>query len=96
MNNIIIAKASYLYEDNCSCMYNSAIHVEGLRSMVGNTLLAVNPETAVSIATGCRLDSRGSMWVRGKKFFSSPQRSEQFWGPSSLLSSGHLRIFPLG
>jgi hypothetical protein len=66
MNNIMIAKASYLYEHNCSCMYNSAIHVEELRSMVGNTLLAVNPETAISIVIGCGLDSRGSIWVRGK------------------------------
>jgi hypothetical protein len=38
---------------------------------------------------GYRLDGWGSIPGRGKRFFSSPQRPEKFWGPSSLISNGY-------
>jgi hypothetical protein len=47
--------------------------------------------SAVGIETGYGLDGRG-VGVRvpvGAKFFSSPQRSDRFWRPPSLLSNGY-------
>jgi hypothetical protein len=38
---------------------------------------------------GYGLDGRGSIPGRGKEFFSSPQRSDWLWDPSSLLSNGY-------
>jgi hypothetical protein len=42
---------------------------------------------------GYRLDGRGSIPVRGKKFLSSPQRPDRLWGPPSLLSDGYRWLF---
>jgi hypothetical protein len=33
---------------------------------------------------------------RGWELFSSPQRSDRFWGPPSLLSNGYQQLFPWG
>jgi hypothetical protein len=35
-----------------------------------------------------RLDGLGSIPGRGKRFFSTPQRPDRFWGPPSLFSNG--------
>jgi hypothetical protein len=43
----------------------------------------------VGIATSYGLDGRGSIPGRGKRFFSSPQRSDRLWGSPSLLPSGY-------
>jgi hypothetical protein len=53
-------------------------------------------KSAVSIASGYSLDGRG-IRVRvpvGARFFSSPRRSDRFWVPANLLSSGYQGRFP--
>jgi hypothetical protein len=50
----------------------------------------------VGIATGLYgLEDRGSIPGRGKRFFSSPQRPDRLWGPSSLLSNGYRGLSPV-
>jgi hypothetical protein len=46
-------------------------------------------DSSVGIATGYRLDERGSISGTDTMFFSSPQRADQLWGPLSLLSNGY-------
>jgi hypothetical protein len=48
----------------------------------------------VGTAMGYRLGDRGSIAGRGKRFFSTPQRADRFWGPHSLLSNGYARGAP--
>jgi hypothetical protein len=49
----------------------------------------------VGIATSCGMD--GLVSIPGMaRFFSSPQRPDQFWGPYRLLSNGHRGSFPGG
>jgi hypothetical protein len=48
------------------------------------------------IATGFGLDGQGSLPGRSKKFFSTPQRPDQLWGPPSLLCNGYQGSFPEG
>jgi hypothetical protein len=52
--------------------------------------------SAVSIVTGYRLNDRGvEVWVSvGLRIFYSPHHPGRFWGPPSVLSSGHLGQFP--
>jgi hypothetical protein len=47
-------------------------------------------DSSVGITADYGLDGRG------KKLFSSPQRPDQFWGPPSLLYSGHRGNISLG
>jgi hypothetical protein len=55
-------------------------------------------DSAVSKATGYGLDDGGfGVWVLvGSRIFSSPHRPDQFWGPTSLLSTGYRWHFPWG
>jgi hypothetical protein len=51
----------------------------------------VSQNSTVGIATGYGLDGWG-VGVQvpvGARFFSSPRRQDQFWGPSSFLSNGY-------
>jgi hypothetical protein len=43
---------------------------------------------SVSVATVYELDAHGSILERRNIFFSTPQCTAQFWGPSSLLPNG--------
>jgi hypothetical protein len=38
-------------------------------------------DSSVDIATGYGLDARGLIPGRGKRYLSSPQRPDRFWGP---------------
>jgi hypothetical protein len=52
-------------------------------------------DSSLGIATGYGMDGRGSIPGRGKSFFSTPQRPEQFWDLPSLLSNEYWgNIFP--
>jgi hypothetical protein len=54
--------------------------------------------SSVGIATGYGLDGRG-VRVRvpvGSRIFTSSCLSDRLWSPPSLLSSGHLGLFPRG
>jgi hypothetical protein len=48
----------------------------------------------LDVATGYELDGRGSIPVKGKRFFSSLQRPDRLRGPPSLLYNGYLGLFP--
>jgi hypothetical protein len=52
-------------------------------------------DRSVGIETGYRLEGRGSIPCR-RKVFSSPQCSDGFLGPLSLLSNGYRGLFLLG
>jgi hypothetical protein len=53
-----------------------------------NIILRSTSRTKVVIATVYGLDDRGSNSGRSKRFFSTPQRPDRPWGPSSLLFNG--------
>jgi hypothetical protein len=53
-------------------------------------------DSSVGIAMGYGVDAQVSITGRGKRFFSTPQRPDQLWGPDSLLSNGYLGLFPQG
>jgi hypothetical protein len=55
-----------------------------------------NQNNSVGIATWYKLDNRGSILDRVKRFLSSPQRPDRLWRPPSLLSSGYQGLFPRG
>jgi hypothetical protein len=51
----------------------------------------------VRIATrpqGGKLKARGSIGTRGKRLFPFPKRPHLSWGPSILIFSGYLGLFP--
>jgi hypothetical protein len=55
-------------------------------------------DSLVGIVAGYELDGRG-VGVRvpvGARFFSSPRRSDMFWGPPSLLSNGYWGLLSRG
>jgi hypothetical protein len=61
-------------------------------------LLLGSRDSAVGMATGYGLDSRGAR-VRvpvGARFFFSQRRPDRFWGPRSLLSNGCRGLLPKG
>jgi hypothetical protein len=45
---------------------------------------------------GYWLYDHGSILCKGKILFSSPQRSDRFWSPPSLLSNGYRGLSPRG
>jgi hypothetical protein len=45
-------------------------------------------DSSVGIATGYELQGRGSISDNGKRFFSTLQDSDKFWGSTSILSKG--------
>jgi hypothetical protein len=51
-------------------------------------------DSLVGIVTGYGLDSRCSIPGRGKRIFSTPQRTDRLWGPLSLLSNRYRGLFP--
>jgi hypothetical protein len=48
-----------------------------------------NRDSAVGIATGYWLDGRGSIPVRGKKYFSTTRRPDRLWSTPSFISNGY-------
>jgi hypothetical protein len=52
--------------------------------------------SSVGIATGCRLDGRGSIPGRDKRFLCAPQRPDRFEGPPRFISNGYRGLFPRG
>jgi hypothetical protein len=53
-------------------------------------------DSSASVVTGYGLDGWGSIPGRGKRFFSTPQNPDKFWGPPGLLSNGYWGLFVLG
>jgi hypothetical protein len=58
--------------------------------IVGNCFYfyETNWDISVGIATGYRLEGRGSILGRDKRFFPIPHCPDRLWGPPSLLSNG--------
>jgi hypothetical protein len=52
-------------------------------------------DSSVTIVTGYGTDGLG-IPGRGKRLFSSPQRPDRLWDPSSLLSKGYLGFYHRG
>jgi hypothetical protein len=50
-------------------------------------------DTLVGIATGNDLGGRGLITGRGKRCFSSSQRSDRLWGTRNFLSNGYRGLF---
>jgi hypothetical protein len=57
-------------------------------------IITGNWNRSVDITTGYGLEDRGSILVRGKRLFSTPQRPDRFWSTLSLLSNGYRGPFP--
>jgi hypothetical protein len=57
--------------------------------MVGIIHFLTRRDSSVGIATGYRLDDRGSIPGGGWEFFSSTPCPDRFWGPPSLISNGY-------
>jgi hypothetical protein len=49
-----------------------------------------------NIATGCRLDNRGSILGRSKVFSSSPRPGSRFWSTPRILSNTYRRLLLRG
>jgi hypothetical protein len=47
-------------------------------------------DSSAGIAMGYRLESRDLIPGRGKRFFSSPQHPDQFWGPYPMGTTGSI------
>jgi hypothetical protein len=74
------------------------MNITGMEKIKIHTIILAFPSIRmadVGVATGCELVGRGTIPSRDK-IFSSPQRSERFYGPPNLLSSGHQESFPEG
>jgi hypothetical protein len=54
---------------------------------------SVSQDSSVSKVRGYRLDSQGLNPDWGKRFFSSPQCPDRFWGPTSLLYNRYWGLF---
>jgi hypothetical protein len=52
------------------------------------SLIYRSRDNSVGIATGYELDCRGSIPGRGRSISSTPQHTDQLWGPPSLLYNG--------
>jgi hypothetical protein len=57
---------------------------------------AFHPINSVCIAKGYRLDGRGSVPGKGKRFFSTPQSPDQIWGAGSGFHPVSYRMGTLG
>jgi hypothetical protein len=55
-----------------------------------------SPVSSVGIATGYGLSGRRSIPDRYKRFSSTPQNADRFWGPPSLLWNRYQGLFPPG
>jgi hypothetical protein len=64
------------------------LHIQSNRTYFKLNAWMVSLDNSLSIATSYRLDGKGSIPDREKRFSDIPQRPDRLWDPLSLLSSG--------
>jgi hypothetical protein len=73
---------------NCLPDVLALFYLQKVHEINPNKFLSARRRSSIGIAKDNALNDRGSIPDREKRFFSSPQHSFRFWGPSSLLSGG--------